>query len=68
MQFRQYGLNNVGEEHIENYANHMLKNEEERRKLVARKMEDVIVATIKEKVSLDVKEIGYDEFNKMLEN
>lgn len=68
MQFRQYGLNNVGEEHLENYANHMLKNEEERRKLVARKMEDVIVATIKEKVSLDVKEIGYDEFNKMLEN
>lgn len=68
MQFRQYGLNNVGEEHIENYANHMLKNEEERRKLVARKMEDVIVATIKEKVSLDVKEIAYDEFNKMLEN
>ena len=68
MQFRQYGLNNVGDEHIENYANHMLKNEEERRKLVARKMEDVIVATIKEKVSLDIKEISYDEFNKMLEN
>ncbi len=68
MQFRQYGLNNVGDEHIESYANHMLKSDEERRKLVARKMEDVIVATIKEKVSLDVKEISYDEFNKMLEN
>ena len=68
MQFRQYGLNNVGEEHLENYADHMLKNEEERRKLVARKHEDVIVATIKEKASLDVKEISYDEFNKMLEN
>ena len=68
MQFRQYGLNNVGEEHLENYANHMLKNEEERRKLVSRKQEDVIVATIKDKVTLDVKEISYDEFNKMLEN
>ena len=68
MQFRQYGLNNVGEEHIENYADHMLKNEEERRKLVARKMEDVIVATIKEKASLDFKDINFDEFNKMLEN
>ena len=68
MQFRQYGLNNVGDEHLENYANHMLQNEEERRKLVARKQEDVIVATIKEKATLDVKEISHDEFNKMLEN
>ncbi len=68
MQFRQYGLNNVGDEHLENYADHMLKNEEERRKLVARKQEDVIVATIKDKVTLDVKEISFDEFNKMLEN
>ena len=68
MQFRQYGLNNVGEEHLENYANHMLKNEEERRKLVSRKQEDVIVATIKDKVTLDVKEISYEAFNKMLEN
>jgi trigger factor len=68
MQFRQYGLNNVGDEHLENYADHMLKNEEERRKLVSRKQEDVIVATIKDKVTLDVKEISYDEFNKMLEN
>ena len=68
LQFRQYGLNNVSEEHLENYANHMLKNEEERRKLVSRKQEDVIIATIKDKVTLDIKDISYDEFNKMLEN
>ena len=46
----------------------MLKDEEERRKLVSRKQEDVIIATIKDKVTLDVKGITYDEFNKMLEN
>ena len=68
IQFRQYGLNNVGEEYLENYANHMLKNEEERRKLVARKHEDVIVAAIKDKVTLDLKDLSYEEFNKMLEN
>jgi len=67
-QFRQYGLNNVSEEHLENYAEHMLKNEEERRKLVSRKQEDVIVAAIKDKVTLDNKEISYEAFNKMLEN
>lgn len=68
LQFRQYGLNNFGDEHLENYANHMLKNEEERRKLVSRKQEDVILATIKGKVTLDHKTVSFDEFNKMLEN
>jgi len=67
-QFRQYGLNNVSDEHLENYAEHMLKNEEERRKLVSRKQEDVIVAAIKDKVTLDNQEISYEAFNKMLEN
>jgi trigger factor len=67
-QFRQYGLNNVEDEHLENYANHMLKNEEERRKLVSRKQEDVIIATIKDKVTLDLKEVSFEEFNKMIEN
>ncbi|MDP2337656.1 MAG: trigger factor, partial [Bacteroidota bacterium] len=67
-QFRQYGLNNVSDEHLENYADHMLKNEEERRKLVAKAQEDVIVATIKDKVTLELKEISFEEFNKMLEN
>jgi len=67
MQFRQYGLNNVSEEHLDNYANHMLKTEEERRKIVTKKQEDIIMATIKSKVTLDLKEIGFDEFNKMLE-
>lgn len=68
MQFRQYGLNNVADEHLTNYADHMLKNEEERRKLVAKKQEDVIISTLKDKVTLDMKETSYDEFNRMLEN
>ncbi|HEY3373425.1 MAG TPA: trigger factor [Prolixibacteraceae bacterium] len=67
IQFRQYGLSNVADEHLDNYANHMLKNEEERRKLVSKKQDDLILATIKDKVTLDMKEINYDEFNKMLE-
>ncbi len=66
-QFRQYGLNNVSDDHLENYANHMLKNEEERRKLVSKRQEDVIIATIKDKVTLDLKETTFEEFNKMLE-
>ena len=67
IQFRQYGLSNVADEHLENYANHMLKNEDERRKLVSKKQDDVILDTIKGKVTLEMKEINYEEFNKMLE-
>ena len=68
LQFRQYGLNNVNDEQLENYADHLLKNEEEHRKLVSKKQEDIILETIKGKVTLDIKEISYDEFNKILEN
>ena len=68
MQFRQYGLGNVADEHLENYANQMMKNEEERRKVVSKAQEDVIITTIKTKVTLDIKEVSNEEFNKMLEN
>lgn len=68
MQFRQYGLNNVADEHLENYANQMMKNEEERRKVVSKAQEDIIITTIKTKVTLDIKEVSNEEFNKMLEN
>jgi len=68
MQFRQYGLGNVADEHLENYANQMMKSEEERRKVVSKAQEDVIIATIKTKVALDIKEVSNEEFNKMLEN
>ncbi|MDP3912117.1 MAG: trigger factor [Bacteroidota bacterium] len=68
MQFRQYGLSNVADEHLENYANQMMKNEEERRKVVSKAQEDAIITAIKSKVTLDIKEVSNEEFNKMLEN
>lgn len=68
MQFRQYGLSNVADEHLENYANQMMKNEEERRKVVSKAQEDAIITAIKSKVTLDIKEVSNEEFNKTLEN
>lgn len=68
LQFRQYGLNNVADEHLENYADHMMKNEEERRKLFSRQQEDQILNAIKGKITLEMNEISFDEFNKMIEN
>jgi trigger factor len=68
LQFREYGLTNVAPEHIESYANRLLQNEDERRRLVSRNLENLVLELVKSKVTLDVKEITYDEFNKMMEN
>ena len=67
MQFRQYGMNDVPEEHLENFANQILQNEEERRRIETKTQEDKIVELIKSKVTLDEKSISFEEFNKLLE-
>lgn len=67
MQFAQYGLNNVPDEHIENYAHDMLKNEEQLRQIIDGAMHDKLISFIKEAVKLEEKEVTRDEFNKLIE-
>jgi trigger factor len=67
MQFRQYGMFNVPDEHLDNYADSIQQNEEEKRKLAEKKMEDKVVAFIKEKVTLETKESTQEEFDKLFE-
>lgn len=67
MQFSQYGMYNVQDEYLENYAGHILQNEEERKRLANKALEDKIMELIKSKITLDEKSISYDEFNKLLE-
>jgi len=67
MQFAQYGLTNVPDEHIENYAHDMLKNEEQQRQIIDGAMHEKIINFIKEAVKLDEKEVTRDEFNKLIE-
>jgi trigger factor len=67
MQFKQYGINFVENEHLETYAQQILKNEDERKKLIERLIEDKIVGVIKEKVKIDEKEITAEEFNKLFD-
>ncbi len=68
MQFSQYGMFNVPDEHLENYAAQMMKNEDERKRLFTKAEEDKILDVIKTKVTLEEKEISQEEFNKLLEN
>ena len=67
MQFAQYGLNNVPDEHIENYAHDMLKNEEQQRQIIEGAIHDKVVEFIKDAVTLEEKEVTRDEFNKLIE-
>lgn len=68
IQFSQYGMLNVPDEHLENYAAHMITNEEEKKRLHVRIEENKIFEMVKSKVTIEEKEINHDEFNKLLEN
>ncbi len=66
-QFYQYGLYNVPDEHIIQYAKEQLTKKEESRRLFDQKYEDSIFKLMKEKVKLDKKEVSADKFKKLFE-
>lgn len=68
MQFSQYyGMADFPDEHLTNYAQELLKKDEERKKLAERKFEDKIIEFIRMTAKLDRKEISHEKFNKLLE-
>ena len=66
-QFAQYGMMNVPEDMLENYAKEMLKKEGTVDNLVNRVIENKIAAAAKSQVKLDNKTVTVDEFNKLFE-
>lgn len=67
MQFAQYGMTNLPDDVLANYANEMLKNKQQAENLVARTVENKIVAKAKEVVTLEEKPVSMEEFNKLFE-
>ncbi len=67
IQFAQYGMMNLPEESITNYAAEMLKNEQQAQGLVERTVENLMAAKVKEAVTLKTKEVTMDEFRKLTE-
>ena len=65
IQFAQYGMMNLPEESITNYAAEMLKNEQQAQGLVERTVENKLAAKAKETVTLKVKEVTMEEFRKI---
>lgn len=66
-QFAQYGMMNLPDEMVENYANDMLKNKDNARNLLDRAMENKIIDTLKTKLGVEEKTISLDEFRKFFE-
>jgi trigger factor len=66
IQFMQYGMYNVPDQYLENYATEMLKNEEEAKRLYNRAEDDKVLELIRSKVSLNEKELSQEDFNKLI--
>ena len=65
MQFAMYGLNDVPEEQLNSYANSILSNEKEGRRIYEKTEEDMVIGYIKSVVTLDKKSISIDDLQKM---
>jgi FKBP-type peptidyl-prolyl cis-trans isomerase (trigger factor) len=65
MQFMQYGLMNVDEAMLANYAQEMLKNEDQLRGIVERVVEDKIYAAVKGVAKIEPKTVSQEDFDKL---
>ena len=66
-QFAQYGMSNIPDEYLENYAQEMLKKRENVDGLVDRAVDVKLTAALKNVVKLNEKDITFEDFQKMLQ-
>ncbi len=66
-QFAQYGMTNVPEDVLENYAAEQLKKRENIDQFVDRAVDAKLTEALKTVVKLDKKEVTFEDFNKMLQ-
>ena len=63
-QFAQYGMANVPEDLLENYAKEMLKQDKTREALINRAVDVKLIAAIKSTVTLAEEKVSVEDFNK----
>jgi len=67
LQFRQYGMSNVPEEHLEQFAQRMLEKNDDRNNIKSKVVENKVIEFVRSVVKIDEKEISTDKFNKLFE-
>lgn len=65
-QFAQYGMQNVPEDVLEQYAGEQLKKKENVEPLIDRAVDAKLTQALKGVVTLDKKTVSFEEFNKMM--
>jgi trigger factor len=66
-QFRQYGLFYATDEQVANYAKETLKREEDAKRIADKIIEDKVLKSMKELVTLENQNVTAEEFNKLFE-
>ena len=66
-QFAQYGMTNIPDEYLENYAQEMLKHQQQAQALVERCIDEKLSTALKEVVTLNHKTISSEDFAKMFD-
>lgn len=66
-QFAQYGMTNLPDDVVDNYAHKLLEDERYSTEISNRAFEDKVFAAIKEHVTLDEHSVSVEEFNKLFE-
>lgn len=64
-QFAQYGMTNLPDDVVDNYAHKLLEDERYSTEIENRAFEDKVFAAIKENVTLDEHDVSVEEFNKL---
>ena len=65
-QFAQYGMSNIPDEYLDNYAQDMLKKEENVQGFVDRAIDQKLISVMKNVVKLNEKTVTLDEFNELM--
>lgn len=66
-QFAMYGLSNMPEEHLENFARNILERPEERKRITERAAEGKVIDYVKTAAKVEEKEVSGEAFNKLFE-
>lgn len=68
MQFQQYGMSmaSMPDDFLDNYANEMLQKQEERQRMENAKREEKLALALQDQVSLDTREVSYEEYKEMV--
>lgn len=66
-QFAQYGMTNVPDQYLEQYAQEMLKKDDQVNQLIERCIDNKLMAALKNVVTLDHEAISLEDFGKLFE-